>query len=85
MLLIQIVWYNHRTSPQHLTLLAVHIVGAVLLSTGGEFKFKFRLSLDTLGDLLLFVAVVGNALLYIPTQRSSKVWARCMQLGFAKE
>ncbi len=79
-LLIQIVWYNHKTSLQHLTLLAVHIVGAVLLSTGGE----FRLSLDTLGDLLLFVAVAGNALLYMPTQRYSKSLGAMYAAGFCQ-
>ena len=66
-LLIQILFYGHRTTPAHLTLLAVHVVGAVILSTGGVVHF----STDTLGDLLIFVGVVMNALLYVPSQKYS--------------
>jgi drug/metabolite transporter (DMT)-like permease len=79
-LLIQIVWYNHLTSVQHLALLAVHIFGAVLLSTGGVFE----LSLDTLGDLLLFVAVAGNALLYVPTQKYAQALGAMYAAGFSQ-
>jgi len=79
-LLIQIVWFNHRTSPQHLALLAVHIVGALLLSTGGVFEF----SLNTLGDLLLFIAVAGNALLYMPTQHYSHKLGALYAAGFSQ-
>lgn len=67
-LLIQMVWYGHRTTPFHLTLLAVHLGGAVLLSTGGVFE----LSSAILGDLLILLAVVGNALLYGPSQRFAR-------------
>lgn len=66
-LLIQILFYGHRTSPAHLTLLAVHVVGAVILSTGGT----VHLSADTLGDLLILVGVVMNAVLYAPSQKYS--------------
>jgi drug/metabolite transporter (DMT)-like permease len=64
-LLIQIVFYGHRTTPAHLLLLAVHLAGAVVLSTGGSLVF----SADTLGDILILVAVTGNAALYGPSQR----------------
>ena len=57
------IWLNHLTSSQHIPLLAVPIVGAALLSTGGA----PRLSLDTLRDLFLLVAGTGNAALYTPT------------------
>lgn len=66
-LLLQILFYGHRTSRAHLTLLGVHVVGAVILSTGGD----VRLSSDTLGDFLIFVGVVMNALLYAPSQKYS--------------
>lgn len=79
-LLIQIVWFNHRTSVQHLALLAVHIAGALLLSTGGVFE----LSLNTLGDLLLFLAVAGNALLYMPTQHYSRKLGAMYAAGFSQ-
>ncbi len=64
-LLIQILFYGHRTTPAHLALLAVHLAGAIVLSTGGSWS----LSADTLGDLLILVAVTGNAALYGPSQR----------------
>lgn len=67
-LLIQILFHGYRTTSAHLVLLAVHVVGAVLLSTGGS----FHLSLDTVGDFLIFVGVVGNAALYAPAQRFSR-------------
>lgn len=79
-LLIQIIWFNHRTTWQHLTLLAAHIGGAILLSTGGH----FTVSMDTLGDLLLFVAVAGNAALYIPTQRYSREIGASYAAGFSQ-
>ncbi len=64
-LLIQILFYGHRTTPAHLLLLAAHLAGAVVLSTGGSLFF----STDRLGDLLILVAVTGNAALYGPSQR----------------
>lgn len=79
-LLIQIIWFNHRTSLGHLALLAVHIAGAVLLSTGGVLE----LSLTTLGDLLLFLAVAGNAALYAPTQRYTQQLGALYAAGFSQ-
>ncbi len=64
-LLIQIVFYGHTTTAAHLLLLLVHLAGAVVLSTGGSLVF----STDTFGDLLILVAVTGNAALYGPSQR----------------
>lgn len=79
-LLIQVIWYNHRTSAKHLFLLAIHVGGAVLLSTGGA----LRLSLDTLGDLLVFVAVTGNAVLYVPSQNFSHRIGSTYAAGFSQ-
>jgi drug/metabolite transporter (DMT)-like permease len=79
-LLIHIIWHNHRTTWQHLTLLAVHIAGAVLLSTSGN----FTLSLDTLGDLLVLMAVTASAALYAPTQRHSKRLGPSYAAGFSQ-
>lgn len=64
-LLIQIIWFGHRTTLPHIILLAIHIGGAVLLSTGGQ----IALSRDVLGDLLLLVAVTGHAATYQPARR----------------
>lgn len=64
-LLIQIIFYGHRTTPAHLLLLAAHLAGALVLSTGGSLV----LSADRWGDLLILVAVTGNAALYAPSQR----------------
>lgn len=79
-LLIQIIWFHHRTTLQHLILLALHIGGAVLLSTSGTFQF----SLDTLGDVLMFAAVAGNAALYIPTQRYTLSIGSSYAAGFSQ-
>ncbi len=67
-LLIQIIWLGHRTTMGHLALLAIHMFGAVMLSTGGS----FALSVDTLGDLLIFICVTANAALYFPARRYSQ-------------
>lgn len=64
-LLIQVLFYGHRTTMTHIVLLAIHLVGAVVLSTGGALS----LSVDTVGDLLLLVGVFANAVLYAPSQR----------------
>ncbi len=64
-LLIQILFHGHRTSAQHIILLGIHVVGAVLLSTGGDLS----LSEGTTGDLLILAAIAANAALYAPSQR----------------
>jgi len=67
-LLIHIVFYGQRVTVAHLVLLAAHLAGAVVLSTGGE----FALSPDIAGDLLLFAAVGCNAAFYGPAQRYAR-------------
>lgn len=79
-LLIQILWLGHRTTMGHLVLLAVHVAGAVALSTGGSLSF----TLDTVGDLLIFVAVFGNAALYLPSQRYSSTLGALYAGGFSQ-
>ena len=79
-LLIQILFYRHRTTRAHLVLLGVHVIGAVILSTGGD----VHLSADTFGDLLIFVAVVMNALLYAPSQRYSHQMGALYANGFSQ-
>jgi drug/metabolite transporter (DMT)-like permease len=79
-LLIQIIWLGHRTTAGHLVLLAIHLVGAVFLSTGGT----FTLSLDTAGDLLIFACVLANAALYLPSQRYSTSLGALYAGGFSQ-
>lgn len=79
-LLIQIVFHGHRTSIMHLTLLAAHVAGAVVLSTGGV----LQASADIAGDLLIFAAVVGNAMLYAPLQRYSRDMGALYASGFSQ-
>lgn len=79
-LAIQIIWFGHRTTLAHVTLLAVHIAGAILLSTGGEIAF----SPSALGDLLLLVAVTGHAALYQPAQRFSHAMGSLYASGFSQ-
>ena len=63
-LLIQILFYGHTTTRQHIFLLAIHLLGALLLSTGGH----FTLSRDLIGDALIFIGVIIHAALYQPSQ-----------------
>lgn len=75
------VWLTTRegVSRYHLFLLAIHIVGAVLLSTGGT----FTLSVDQLGDLLVFAGVAANAVSYVPAQRLAKRWGAYATSGWS--
>ncbi len=79
-LLIQIVFHGHRTSVAHLALLAAHVAGAIVLSTGGV----FHLSADIAGDLLIFAAVVVNAMLYAPSQRYTRDMGAMYASGFSQ-
>ena len=54
--------------PNHLVLLAVHIFGAILLSTGGKFEV-FQSA--QVGDLLIILAMGLFALSYFPATRVS--------------
>jgi drug/metabolite transporter (DMT)-like permease len=79
-LLIQILFHGHTTTRQHLTLLAIHLVGALLLSTGGHFSF----SKDLLGDALIFIGVVIHAALYQPSQQYSLKMGSLMASGISQ-
>jgi hypothetical protein len=79
-LLIQIIWLGHRTTLQHLTLLGIHIGGAVLLSTGG----RITLSQDILGDLLILIAVTGHAATYHPARRFADKLGSLYASGFSQ-
>jgi drug/metabolite transporter (DMT)-like permease len=79
-LLIQMLWLGHRTTMGHLVLLAIHVAGAIALSTGGA----LALTLDTVGDLLIFVAVFTNAALYVPSQRYSSTLGALYAGGFSQ-
>jgi drug/metabolite transporter (DMT)-like permease len=67
-----IFWYwilhKQRVERYHLFLLAVHIAGAIVLSTGGKLHFD----IDQLGDLMILVAVALSSLSYLPAQRLSR-------------
>lgn len=69
-LLISVVWFGHRTTIHHIALLSVHILGAVILSTGGSLFF----SLDTLGDLLILIGVFTSAIFFVQAQRYSRTF-----------
>lgn len=79
-LLIQIVFHGHRTTRQHITLLALHLIGALLLSTGGHFSF----SRDLMGDALIFVGVIIHAALYQPSQKYSVKMGSLMASGVSQ-
>jgi drug/metabolite transporter (DMT)-like permease len=79
-LLIQILFYGHATTRHHLILLAIHLVGALLLSTGGDFSF----SKDLLGDALIFIGVVIHAALYQPSHKYSLTMGSLMASGISQ-
>lgn len=79
-LLIQILFYGHITTHRHIILLGVHLVGALLLSTGGN----FTLSKDLLGDLLIFLGVVIHAALYQPSQHYSHLLGSLFASGISQ-
>lgn len=66
-LILLVDWfvYRQRTEGRQIAILAVHILGAILLSTSG----KVQLSGAVAGDLLLVTAIFINALYYRPAQR----------------
>lgn len=58
--------------PKHIILLAVHISGAILLSTGG----RFTLGKSQLGDLLIVSSMAASSLSYIwATSLAKKIGA----------
>ena len=56
---------GQRVSRYHLALLWIHIVGAILLSTGGVLDFRS----DQFGDLLLLCGIAAHSLTYAPSRR----------------
>lgn len=57
-------WFlkKEKVEPRHLILLAIHISGAILLSTGGKFNV---LGKEQLGDLLIIASMGTSSLSYI--------------------
>lgn len=55
---------RERVSRSQLGLLAIHVGGAVLLSTGGKLQIEF----EQIGDLLICIGIAVNALSYSPAQ-----------------
>jgi drug/metabolite transporter (DMT)-like permease len=78
---IVVFWFwillGQTISRYHLFLLLVHILGAMLLSTGGVFD----LNIEQRGDLLLLFGMFITALSYIPAKRLSTAFSSA-QLTF---
>lgn len=68
-LLIHWIVYKEKVKRKHLLLLAVHIFGAILLSTGGK---SIGFGKAQLGDLLVVISMACASLSYIPATRLSK-------------
>ncbi len=62
------IYKKESTSLAHILLLAVHILGAFLLSTGGSFS----LGESQLGDLLIIIAMCFSGLAYISGTNSAQ-------------
>lgn len=58
---------GQKLGRYHLSLLAVHIAGAIVLSLGGTAE----IGLDQLGDILVLIATALSALSYIPAHSLS--------------
>lgn len=69
-LLFHWIVYKEKVKRKHLILLAVHIFGAILLSTGGKFIGFGR---SQFGDLFVIVSMACAALSYIPAAKLSRV------------
>lgn len=69
-ILLHWILYHEKVARKELILLLVHIAGAMLLSTGGAFS----LSIEQLGDLLVFLGVLGNSLMYRPAKILADAW-----------
>lgn len=68
-LLIHWIVYKEKVKRKHLVLLAIHIVGAILLSTGGK---SIGFGKSQAGDLLVVISMACASLSYIPAARLSK-------------
>lgn len=53
---------KEKVNPRHIPLLFIHLIGAFILSTGGELIFKG----SQLGDLLIIAAMAFFSLSYLP-------------------
>ncbi len=62
--------YKERVPSRDMALLVVHVIGAVILSTGGE----FRIHVEQLGDILVLIGIVANALMYRPGRMLAEAW-----------
>ena len=66
-------WYwvfaREKVRPKHLSLLSLHIFGAILLSTGGKLGSLGRAQL---GDLFIIMAMIFFALSYFPSTKLAK-------------
>ncbi len=68
-LLIHWIVYREKVKRKHLVLLAVHIFGAILLSTGGK---NIGFGKAQFGDLLVVLSMACASLSYIPATKLSK-------------
>jgi len=68
-LLIHWFVYKEKVQKKHLLLLAVHIFGAILLSTGGK---NIGFGKAQFGDLLVILSMACSSLSYIPATKLAK-------------
>lgn len=69
-LFIHWVFYHERIPGRDLLLLLVHVFGAIILSTGGTFNFQ----IEQIGDVLVLLGILGNALMYRPGKQLAEEW-----------
>ncbi|MBX7145241.1 MAG: DMT family transporter [Oligoflexia bacterium] len=62
------LFQGQTISRRSLGLLSLHIVGAILLSTGGS----LHLTVETYGDLIVLLSLVGLAGSYLPAQKLAR-------------
>ncbi len=78
-----VLWFwlfkGEKLRGDQLFLLALHIGGAVLLSTGGDLNFQA----DQLGDLLVILGVASNSLSYGPAQELTHKFGSTVTSGVA--
>ena len=76
--LIAWVIYGQSLSARAVVLLIVHVIGAMLLSTGGVFTF----SQEYIGDLLIGAGIICNAMSYQPAQHLARVAGASATAGY---
>lgn len=72
--------FRNRIGAGQFALLAVHVAGAVLLSTGGHLDFSASL----MGDVLVLTGVTLNALTYDPAQRIARSYGALWASGLSQ-